>query len=162
MPEPWEDGTANKPNYADTPRGHYLMALAQAYAGSAYDKDLQANFAQKMDYMVNVLYELAQLSGTPQSPGGACVTDPCQVPPAEGKANYDSDLSEKGIRTDYWNWGKGFISAYPPDQFILLEQGATYGGSNLRCGHLTTPCIKFWSAGWIFMKSAETKKPSML
>ncbi len=110
--------------------GHYLTALAQAYAGSAYNKDLQANFAQKMDYMVDVLYELAQLSGTPQSPGGTCVTDPCQVPPAEGKASYDSDLSEGGIRTDYWNWGKGFISAYPPDQFILLEQGATYGGSN--------------------------------
>ncbi len=35
-----------------------------------------------------------------------------------------------GIRTDYWNWGKGFISAYPPDQFIMLEKGATYGGSN--------------------------------
>jgi len=110
--------------------GHYLTALAQAYAGSAYDKDLQADFAQKTDYMVNTLYELAQLSGKPQSPGGACVADPCQVPPAAGKAGYDSDLSEEGIRTDCWNWGKGFISAYPPDQFILLEQGATYGGSN--------------------------------
>jgi hypothetical protein len=38
-------------------------------------------------------------------------------------------LSAEGIRTDYWNWGKGFISAYPPDQFIMLEKGATYGGS---------------------------------
>ena len=34
------------------------------------------------------------------------------------------------IRTDYWNWGVGFISAYPPDQFIMLEKGATYGGRN--------------------------------
>jgi hypothetical protein len=33
-----------------------------------------------------------------------------------------------GLRTDYWNWGTGFISAYPPDQFIMLENGAKYGG----------------------------------
>ncbi|MDD2559106.1 MAG: glycoside hydrolase family 127 protein [Bacteroidales bacterium] len=110
--------------------GHYMTALAQAFAGSSYDKDLQAKFAQKMDYMVHSLYELAQLSGKSPKPGGTCVADPCQVPPAAGKTGYDSDLSEEGIRTDYWNWGKGFISAYPPDQFILLEQGATYGGSN--------------------------------
>ncbi|MDD2618408.1 MAG: glycoside hydrolase family 127 protein, partial [Bacteroidales bacterium] len=110
--------------------GHYMTALAQAYAGSTYDEAIKAKFAQKIDYMVNSLYELAQLSGNPQSPGEAFVADPCQVPPAAGKAGYDSDLSEEGIRTDYWNWGKGFISAYPPDQFILLEQGATYGGSN--------------------------------
>jgi hypothetical protein len=31
---------------------------------------------------------------------------------------------------DYWNWGRGFISGYPPDQFIMLEKGATYGGKN--------------------------------
>ena len=110
--------------------GHYMTALAQAYISITYDEALKAKFAQKIDYMVNTLYELAQLSGNPQSPGEAFVADPCQVPPAAGKAGYDSDLSEEGIRTDYWNWGKGFISAYPPDQFILLEQGATYGGSN--------------------------------
>mgnify|MGYP003578041729 FL=1 len=46
----------------------------------------------------------------------------------EGKTDYDSDLSDEGIRTDYWNWGEGFISAYPPDQFIMLERGAKYGG----------------------------------
>jgi hypothetical protein len=33
-----------------------------------------------------------------------------------------------GLRTDYWNWGTGFISAYPPDQFLMLENGAKYGG----------------------------------
>ena len=44
------------------------------------------------------------------------------------RQDYSSDLSVDGIRTDYWNWGKGFISAYPPDQFVLLEEGATYGG----------------------------------
>src|SRR5690606_16645040 len=107
--------------------GHYLTAIAQAYASSGHDKDLQANFAQKMDHMVEVLYGLSQLSGRPQTLGGPHVADPIRVPPAQGKSTYDSDLGENSIRTDYWNWGAGYISAYPPDQFIMLEQGATYG-----------------------------------
>lgn len=108
--------------------GHYLTAIAQAYASTGYDKALQANFADKMDYMVNTLYQLAQLSGQPKEVGGAFVSDPTAVPPGPGKSDYDSDLGDEGIRTDYWNWGKGFISAYPPDQFIMLEKGANYGG----------------------------------
>ena len=107
--------------------GHYLTAIAQAYASTGYDKALQANFADKMDYMVNALYEMSQMSGHPQKVGGPYVADPTAVPPGPGKSDYDSDLSENGIRTDYWNWGEGFISAYPPDQFIMLEHGATYG-----------------------------------
>lgn len=108
--------------------GHYLTAIAQAYASTGYDKDLHANFANKMEYMVNTLYQLAQMSGQPQTAGGAYVSDPTAVPKGPGKTDYDSDLSKEGIRTDCWNWGKGFISAYPPDQFIMLEKGATYGG----------------------------------
>jgi len=108
--------------------GHYLSAIAQAYASTGYDKALQANFAQKMEYMVNTLYELSQLSGKAKEPGGAQVSDPTAVPYGPGKTTYNSDLSDTGIRTDYWNWGTGFISAYPPDQFIMLEKGAKYGG----------------------------------
>ncbi|MFT4023801.1 MAG: glycoside hydrolase family 127 protein [Flavihumibacter sp.] len=108
--------------------GHYLSAIAQAYAGTGYNKTLQASFAEKMTYMVNTLYDLSQLSGKAKEPGGAQVTDPTAIPFGPGKTDYDSDLSETGIRTDYWNWGKGFISAYPPDQFIMLEKGAKYGG----------------------------------
>ncbi|QXU42207.1 beta-L-arabinofuranosidase domain-containing protein [Pedobacter sp. D749] len=110
--------------------GHYLSAIAQAYAGTGYDKALHANFAKKIDDMVNTLYELSMLSGKPQNPGGPYVSDPAAVPHGPGKSDFDSDLSDKGIRTDYWNWGKGFISAYPPDQFIMLEKGAKYGGQN--------------------------------
>ena len=109
--------------------GHYLTALAQAYASSGYDPVLQANFAAKIDYMVNMMYDLSQMSGQPKTAGGPQVSDPTTVPPAQGKAGYDSDFTDAGIRTDYWNWGKGFISAYPPDQFIMLEKGATYGGT---------------------------------
>ncbi|MCK3684518.1 beta-L-arabinofuranosidase domain-containing protein [Maribellus sp. YY47] len=110
--------------------GHYLSAIAQAYASTAYDASLRENFAKKMEYMVNTLYELAQLSGQPKTSGGESVSDPMAVPPGPGKSDFDSDLSEEGIRTDYWNWGKGFISAYPPDQFIMLEKGAKYGTDN--------------------------------
>jgi uncharacterized protein len=112
--------------------GHYLSALAQAYASTGYDAKLQANFAGKMEYMVNALYALSRLSGQPQTTGGAHVSDPLLVPPGKGKSGFDSDLSVEGIRTDYWNWGKGFISAYPPDQFIMLENGASYGGDNAK------------------------------
>lgn len=108
--------------------GHYLTAIAQAYASTGYDKTLQANFANKMDNMVNTLYQLSQLSGKPKTAGGKFVSDPTAVPFGPGKTAYDSDLSPEGIRTDYENWGTGFISAYPPDQFIMLENGATYGG----------------------------------
>ena len=112
--------------------GHYLSAIAQAYASTGYDAALQANFAGKMEYMVNTLYKLSRLSGQAQAAGGAQVSDPKVVPPGPGKSGYDSDLSVEGIRTDYWNWGKGFISAYPPDQFIMLENGASYGGDNTK------------------------------
>lgn len=108
--------------------GHYLSAIAQAYASTGYDKALQANFSEKMEYMVNTLYELSQLSGKPKETGGPSVSDPMLVPRGPGKTSYDSDFSDTGIRNDYWNWGKGFISAYPPDQFIMLENGAKYGG----------------------------------
>lgn len=110
--------------------GHYLSALAQAYASTAYDHLLREQFASKMEYMVDVLFELSQLSGHSQTSGGLSVSDPQAVPPAAGKSGYDSDLSEEGIRTDFWNWGAGYISAYPPDQFIMLEQGASYGGDS--------------------------------
>lgn len=107
--------------------GHYLTAIAQAYASTGYDEVLQANFAHKIDYMIAELYRLAQLSGAPnQDP--TFNANPITIPMGPNKEAYNSDLSVEGIRTDYWNWGKGFISAYPPDQFIMLESGAKYGG----------------------------------
>ncbi|WP_370479939.1 beta-L-arabinofuranosidase domain-containing protein [Tamlana flava] len=110
--------------------GHYLSALAQSYASTDFDKVLQLNFKTKMEYMVKTLYQLSQMSGKPVTEGGEFVANPNAVPFGPGKNSFDSDLSEDGIRTDYWNWGKGFISAYPPDQFIMLENGATYGGQS--------------------------------
>ncbi len=123
----WDSHTSRLRGHAS---GHYLSALAQAYAGSIYDESLQAGFLKKMNYMIDTLYALAQKSGRPAEPGGPHNADPLAIPPGPGKTGYDSDLSKDGIRRDYWNWGEGFISAYPPDQFIMLEKGATYGSTN--------------------------------
>lgn len=121
----WDSQTTKLRGHAS---GHYLSAIAQAYASTTYDEQLRANFLRKMDYLLETLYDLSRKSGKPAHEGGQFHEDPTAVPPAPGKAGYDSDLSADGIRGDYWNWGTGFISAYPPDQFIMLEQGATYGG----------------------------------
>ena len=120
----WDSQTTRLRGHAS---GHYLSAIAQAYASTAYDPVLQKNFLQKMNYLVDTLYDLSQKSGRPAQPGGPSVTDPTAVPVGPGRENYDSNLRAGAIRTDYWNWGTGFISAYPPDQFIMLERGATYG-----------------------------------
>jgi hypothetical protein len=122
--EGWDEQTTRLRGHAS---GHYLSAIAQAYAGTTYDAALRANFLQKMNYLIDTLYDLAQKSGKPAKAGGPSVADPTAVPPGEGRAGYDSNLRAGAIRTDYWNWGVGFISAYPPDQFIMLEKGATYG-----------------------------------
>jgi len=121
----WDSQTTKLRGHAS---GHYLSAIAQAYAGTTYDEPLRANFLRKMDYLIETLYDLSQKSGKPLQEDGKFNDDPRGVPPGPDKTGYDSDLSADGIRGDYWNWGKGFISAYPPDQFIMLEQGATYGG----------------------------------
>jgi DUF1680 family protein len=123
----WDSETTRLRGHAS---GHYMSAIAQAYASTTYDENLHSNFLQKMNYMIDTLYDLSQKSGKAAKDGGEFTADPTTVPPGPGRTNYDSNLSAQGIRTDYWNWGKGFISAYPPDQFIMLEHGATYGGRN--------------------------------
>lgn len=122
--EGWDNQTTRLRGHAS---GHYLTAIAQAYASTGYDPALQATFLKKLNYLVDVLYDLSQKSGRPAQVGGPAVAMPTSVPMGPGRQNYDSNLRAGAIRTDYWNWGTGFISAYPPDQFIMLERGATYG-----------------------------------
>jgi DUF1680 family protein len=122
--EGWDNQTTRLRGHAS---GHYLSAIAQAYASATYDDALRAKFLQKMNYLIDTLYDLQQKSGKPATAGGPSVSDPIAVPPGEGRKGYDSNLRKGAVRSDYWNWGAGFISAYPPDQFIMLEKGATYG-----------------------------------
>jgi len=123
----WDSQTTRLRGHAS---GHYLSAVAQAYASTGYDPALQTSFLNRIHYLIDTLHELSQMSGRPAQEGGPCNVDPTTVPPGPGHTNFTSDLSKDGIRTDYWNWGRGFLSAYPPDQFIMLEQGATYGEGN--------------------------------
>ncbi|WP_165235685.1 beta-L-arabinofuranosidase domain-containing protein [Aquisphaera insulae] len=123
----WDSQTTRLRGHAT---GHYLSALAQAYAGTTDDEPLRAALRTRMDATIDAIYALSRKSGNPEKPGGPAVADPTKVPPGEGRKGYDSNLAAGQIRTDYWNWGHGFLSAYPPDQFIMLERGATYGGGN--------------------------------
>jgi DUF1680 family protein len=122
--EGWDNQTTRLRGHAS---GHYLTAIAQAYASTTYDEALRANFLGKMNYLIDTLHDLSRKAGRPAKDGGPSVADPTAVPPAPDRKGYDSNLRAGAIRTDYWNWGVGFISAYPPDQFIMLEKGATYG-----------------------------------
>jgi DUF1680 family protein len=123
----WDDQTTRLRGHAT---GHYLSAIAQAIAGTTHDPFLQSGFRAKMDHLLTTLEDLARKSGNPAQPGGPAQPDPCAIPVGPGRTNYSSDLSPNAIRTDSWNWGRGYLSAYPPDQFILLEQGASYGSGN--------------------------------
>ncbi|MGM0485994.1 MAG: glycoside hydrolase family 127 protein [Planctomycetota bacterium] len=123
----WDSRTCRLRGHAT---GHYLTALAQACAGAANAKPTRRVLREKLAYCIDTLYDLSRKTGRPVEKGEPFVADPRSVPPGPGRDGYDSDLSEEGIRTDYWNWGEGFISAYPPDQFIMLEKGATYGQGN--------------------------------
>lgn len=123
----WDSQTTKLRGHAT---GHYLTALAQGVAGAGDDEAVRGALLGKMNAMVDTLHELAGKAGKPAKPGGPCTADPAKIPFGPGKKGYDSDLTDAGIRTDFWNWGEGFISAYPPDQFLLLEEGATYGGGN--------------------------------
>jgi uncharacterized protein len=123
----WDSQTVRLRGHAT---GHYLTALAQAYASATHDPEARAALRAKMDTMVATLAELAAKSGRPAEEGGPFSADPSQVPPGAGRDGYDSDLSAERIRQDFWNWGEGYLSAYPPDQFIMLEGGATYGTGN--------------------------------
>lgn len=84
--------------------GHYMSALALAYASTG-DADIKT----KLDEMVSEMHRLQQKS--------------------KGNA---ADFKTNGVRVSTWStnpeeWGEGFLSAYSPDQFALLEQYTPYG-----------------------------------
>lgn len=83
--------------------GHYLSALSLAYA-STKDQEIK----DKLDEMVHELRELQKMSkGDPAA------------------------FTTQGTSQSVWNtnpeeWGEGFLSAYSPDQFALLEVYTPY------------------------------------
>lgn len=87
--------------------GHFLSALAMAYSSTG--KKL---YKEKMDYIVSELSSLQSM----------CKGNPADfktkaTPEASGEENWSKDPS---------CWGEGFLSAYSPDQFALLEKMTKY------------------------------------
>ena len=84
--------------------GHYMSALALAYASTG-----DAEIKTKLDEVIHELREMQKLS---------------EGDPAAFKT--------AGVKVSTWStnpkeWGEGFLSAYSPDQFALLEQYTPYG-----------------------------------
>lgn len=87
--------------------GHFLSALAQAYASTGDDE-----YKEKMDYMIAEMRKLQLLSkGNAEDFETVCTP---------------SSAAQSAWSTDPSTWGEGFISAYSPDQFALLEQYTPY------------------------------------
>lgn len=87
--------------------GHFLSALAYAYA-STHEEFLK----QKAEYMIKELRGLQLLSaGDPASFVTACTSQ-----------NAAQSLWSRNPA----EWGEGYLGAYPPDQFALLEQFTPY------------------------------------
>lgn len=84
--------------------GHFLSALSLAYA-STKDEEIK----EKLDYMVHELRELQKLSKGDPAAFETKGTD-----------------QEKDWSKDPSTWGEGFLSAYSPDQFALLEVYTPY------------------------------------
>lgn len=83
--------------------GHYMSALALAYASTG-DEEINT----KLKEMVHELRELQKLSqGDP-------------------KTFTSAGVDQSVWSTDPTKWGEGFISAYSPDQFALLERYTPY------------------------------------
>lgn len=97
--------------------GHYLSALALAYASTSASTDTEViaenkALKEKMDYMVEELSKLQDLSkGKPEEFVTKCTPQ---------------NANQKDWSIDPNTWGEGFLSAYSPDQFALLEQKTPY------------------------------------
>ena len=87
--------------------GHFLSALAYAYASTEEDA-----FREKAEYMI---HELLQLQET-------ALGDPAAFRTACSPSNAVQSLWSRTPGS----WGKGFLSAYSPDQFALLEEFTPY------------------------------------
>ncbi|WP_230399204.1 beta-L-arabinofuranosidase domain-containing protein [Novisyntrophococcus fermenticellae] len=100
----WEDPTGLLRGHAT---GHYMSALAIGYASTGEER-----FKDKLDYMIHELRGMQKLS---KGNAEDFVTKASKQNP--GSAYWSKDPNE---------WGEGFISAYSPDQFALLEQFTPY------------------------------------
>ncbi len=87
--------------------GHYISALALAASATG-----DGRYRAKLEYIIHSLRELQKMS--------------------KGKAaDFETKCTPDSAEQDKWSknpaeWGEGFLSAYSPDQFALLEQLTKY------------------------------------
>ncbi|MBQ6795727.1 MAG: glycoside hydrolase family 127 protein [Clostridia bacterium] len=87
--------------------GHFLSALALAYSATG-----EAVYKEKMDYMVSELRKMQLM---------------CKGKASQFVCKGDSEHPEEELwSTNPSEWGEGFLSAYSPDQFALLEKFTKY------------------------------------
>lgn len=100
----WEEPTGLLRGHST---GHFMSALAHAYASTGDEV-----YKEKMDYMITEMRKLQLLSkGSPEDFKTSCTP---------------TDANQEKWSKDPETWGVGFISAYSPDQFALLEQYTPY------------------------------------
>ncbi len=87
--------------------GHFISALSLAYAAT-----MEEVYGDKLRYVVHELRKLQLMSkGDPAAFETACTPE---------------DAAQEKWSRDPGCWGEGFISAYSPDQFALLEKFTKY------------------------------------
>ncbi len=87
--------------------GHFISALSLACAETG-----NTALSDKLSYIISELYELQKRShGDPAAFVTAC---------------RPGSVREEDMSRDPSVWGEGYIGAYPPDQFALLEMLAPY------------------------------------
>ncbi len=87
--------------------GHFLSALALAYSATG-----EKLYKEKMDYMVHALRTMQLM---------------CRGKACDFSCKGDSEHPEEELwSTNPTEWGEGFLSAYSPDQFALLEKFTKY------------------------------------
>ncbi len=100
----WEEPTGLLRGHST---GHFISALSLAAAATGEDI-----FYEKLAYTVGELRRLQLKSGgDPAAFVTACASD---------------DASQEKWSKNPAEWGEGYVSAYPPDQFALLERLTKY------------------------------------
>ncbi len=100
----WEEPTGLLRGHST---GHFISALSLAYAATG-----ETVFAEKLRYVVHELRTLQLMSnGDPAAFETLCTPE---------------DAGQEKWSRDPGCWGEGFVSAYSPDQFALLEKFTKY------------------------------------
>ncbi len=152
----WDTQTTRLRGHAS---GHYLSAIAQAYAGTTYDESLRASFLQKMNYLIDTLYDLSQKSGRPASPGGPFNADPTRVPPGPGRAGTIQTSGPERSGPTPGTGGGASSAPIRPTSSSCWNRAPPTARRTPRSGRLTTRCTRSSPACSTATRWAATARP---